>query len=78
MLAARGIVPRTTDELVAANQVTADYYNTIAARIGIGVRLQSAGRLYRTRFPSLLPSLGRGIWLNQSSMTGFGLRMAGV
>jgi hypothetical protein len=43
MLAAKGIVPRTTDELVAADHVKADYYNTIAARIRIGVRLQVCG-----------------------------------
>jgi hypothetical protein len=43
MLAARGIVPRTTDELVAANHVTADSYNAVAARIRVDVRLQVCG-----------------------------------
>ena len=43
MLAAREVALLTTDEQVAADYVAAEYYNTIAARIRVGVRLQVCG-----------------------------------
>jgi hypothetical protein len=43
MLAAREVALQTTDELVAADYVAADYYNPIVARIGINVRLRVGG-----------------------------------
>jgi hypothetical protein len=67
MLAAKGIVPRTTDELVAADCERADYYNTIAARIGISVRLQVCGPALPDAPP---PKFYDGVW----SADGWGLK----